>query len=155
MIVSLRPGMKKERNEIMKKLISMQYSRNELDFKRGTFRAKGDILEIYPSDESETAIRVEFWGDEIEKISEISPLTGKTIASRNHIMIFPNSHYVTTSDKMERAIISIEKEKEATIITSLVSKSEAVAECLSLSISSFIDESFSIYVSEDAIYASG
>ena len=112
MIVSLRPGMKKERNEIMKKLISMQYSRNELDFKRGTFRAKGDILEIYPSDESETAIRVEFWGDEIEKISEISPLTGKTIASRNHIMIFPNSHYVTTSDKMERAIISIEKEKE-------------------------------------------
>jgi len=115
MIVSLRPGMKKERNEIMKKLITMQYSRNELDFKRGTFRAKGDILEIYPSDESETAIRVEFWGDEIEKISEINPLTGKTIASRNHIMIFPNSHYVTTSDKMERAIQSIEKEKEERI----------------------------------------
>ena len=70
MIVSLRPGMKKERNEIMKKLINMQYSRNELDFKRGTFRAKGDILEIYPSNKSETAIRVEFWDDEIEKISE-------------------------------------------------------------------------------------
>lgn len=112
MIVSLRPGMKKERNEIMRKLISMQYSRNELDFKRGTFRAKGDILEIYPSDESETAIRVEFWGDEIEKIVEINPLTGKAIASRSHVMIFPNSHYVTTSDKMERAIQSIEKEKE-------------------------------------------
>lgn len=112
MIISLRPGMKKERNEVMKKLISMQYSRNELDFKRGTFRAKGDILEIYPSEESETAIRVEFWGDEIEKINEINPLTGKTIASRNHIMIFPNSHYVTTSDKMEKAIITIEEELE-------------------------------------------
>ena len=112
MIVSIRPGMKKERNEIMKKLITMQYSRNELDFKRGTFRAKGDILEIYPSDESETAIRVEFWDDEIDKISEINPLTGKVIATRNHVMIFPNSHYVTTSDKMERAIENIEKEKE-------------------------------------------
>ena len=112
MIVSLRPGMKKERNEIMKKLITMQYTRNELDFKRGTFRAKGDILEVYPSDESETAIRIEFWGDEIDKINEINPLTGKVIASRNHVMIFPNSHYVTTSDKMERALITIEKEKE-------------------------------------------
>ena len=87
MIVSLRPGMQKERNEIMKRLVTMQYSRNELDFKRGTFRAKGDILEIYPSDESESAIRVEFWGDEIEKISEINPLTGKTIATRNHVMM--------------------------------------------------------------------
>ena len=112
MIVSLRPGMKKERNEIMKKLINMQYSRNELDFKRGTFRAKGDILEIYPSNEGEMAIRVEFWDDEIEKISEINPLTGKTISTRNHVMIFPNSHYVTTKEKMERAIEEIEKEKE-------------------------------------------
>ena len=110
MIVSLRPGMQKERNEIMKKLVTMQYSRNELDFKRGAFRAKGDILEIYPSDESESAIRVEFWGDEIEKISEINPLTGKVIAVRNHVMIFPNSHYVTTADKMERAITTIEEE---------------------------------------------
>ena len=110
MIVSLRPGMQKERNEIMKKLVTMQYSRNELDFKRGTFRAKGDILEIYPSDESESAIRVEFWGDEIDKISEINPLTGKVIATRNHVMIFPNSHYVTTADKMERAIGTIEEE---------------------------------------------
>ena len=110
MIVSLRPGMHKERNEVMKKLVTMQYSRNELDFKRGTFRAKGDILEIYPSDESESAIRVEFWGDEIDKISEINPLTGKVIATRNHVMIFPNSHYVTTADKMERAIGTIEEE---------------------------------------------
>ena len=112
MIVSLRPGMKKERNEIMKKLIDMQYSRNELDFKRGTFRAKGDILEIYPSNKSETAIRVEFWDDEIEKISEINPLTGKIVSVRNHVMIYPNSHYVTTSEKMQRAIEGIEKEKE-------------------------------------------
>ena len=115
MIVSLRPGMQKERNEIMKKLVTMQYSRNELDFKRGTFRAKGDILEIYPSDESESAIRVEFWGDEIEKISEINPLTGKVIATRNHVMIFPNSHYVTTSDKMEKAIVTIEEELQERI----------------------------------------
>ena len=115
MIVSLRPGMKKQRNDIMKKLITMQYTRNELDFKRGTFRAKGDILEIYPSDESEKAIRVEFWEDEIEKIVEINPLTGKSIAIRNHVMIFPNSHYVTTFDKMERAIQSIEIEKEERI----------------------------------------
>ena len=115
MIVSLRPGMQKERNEIMKRLITMQYTRNELDFKRGTFRAKGDILEIYPSDESESAIRVEFWGDEIEKISEINPLTGKVIASRNHVMIFPNSHYVTTEDKMERAIDTIEEELQERI----------------------------------------
>lgn len=110
LIISLRPGMKKERDEVLKKLVSMQYSRNELDFKRGTFRAKGDIVEIYPSDKGESAIRVEFWGDEIEKISEINPLTGKVIAVRNHVMIFPNSHYVTTSDKRDRAIETIEKE---------------------------------------------
>ena len=112
MIVSLRPGMKKTRDEILRKLIKMQYTRNELDFKRGTFRAKGDIIEIYPSDQSESAIRVEMWGDEVEKISEINPLTGKATATRNHIMIFPNSHYVTTSDKMERAIETIEAEME-------------------------------------------
>lgn len=112
LIISLRPGMKKERDEVLKKLVSMQYSRNELDFKRGTFRAKGDIVEIYPSDKGESAIRVEFWGDEIEKISEINPLTGKVIAVRNHVMIFPNSHYVTTSDKRDRAIETIEKELE-------------------------------------------
>ncbi len=112
MIVSLRPGMEKPRNEIMKKLVNMQYSRNEMDFKRGTFRAKGDILEIYPSNQEESAIRVEFWGDEIEKISEINPLTGKSIATREHVMIFPNSHYVTSKDKLEHALESIEKEME-------------------------------------------
>jgi excinuclease ABC subunit B len=115
MIVSLRPGMEKERNEIMKKLVTMQYSRNEMDFKRGTFRAKGDILEVYPSNKEESAIRVEFWGDEIEKISEINPLTGKVIATRNHVMIYPNSHYVTTQDKREQAIITIEEELEERI----------------------------------------
>ena len=112
MIISLRPNMQIDRNEMLKKLVKMQYNRNELDFKRGTFRAKGDIVEIYPSNESETAIRVEFWGDEIEKILEINPLTGKVTAEREHIMIVPNSHYVTTPDKMERALNDIEKEKE-------------------------------------------
>ena len=112
MIVSLRPGMQKERNEVIKKLVNMQYTRNEMDFKRGTFRAKGDILEIYPSNQEESAIRVEFWGDEIEKISEINPLSGKKIATREHVYIVPNSHYVTSKDKLERAIATIEKEME-------------------------------------------
>lgn len=110
MIVSLRPGMEISRDKIMKKLINMQYSRNEIDFKRGTFRAKGDILEIYPSDKSESAIRAEFCGDEIEKISEINPVTGKSIGIRQHVMIFPNSHYVTSKDKMEKALKTIEEE---------------------------------------------
>jgi len=110
MIISLRPGMQVERNTVLKKLINMQYTRNELDFKRGTFRAKGDVVEIYPSDESETAVRVSFWGDEVEKIDVINPLTGKVEATRNHVMIFPNSHYVTTSDKMKRAIQTISEE---------------------------------------------
>ena len=112
MIVSLRPGMQVSRDKVLKKLVKMQYTRNEIDFKRGTFRAKGDIAEIYPSDTSESAIRVEFWGDEIEKISEINPLTGKAIGTRQHVMIFPNSHYVTSSEKMERAIQTIEQEME-------------------------------------------
>ncbi len=112
MIVSLRPGMQKDRNEIMRKLINMQYTRNEMDFKRGTFRAKGDILEIFPSNQEETAVRVEFWGTEIEKISEINPLTGKATASREHVMIYPNSHYVTSKEKLERALITIEQEME-------------------------------------------
>ena len=115
LIISLRPGMQKNRDAMLKKLINMQYTRNELDFKRGTFRAKGDIVEIYPSDRGESAIRVEFWGDEIEKISEINPLTGKTIGIRNHVMIFPNSHYATTKEKMDRAVKTIEQELEERI----------------------------------------
>ena len=112
MMLSLRSGMNKSRDQVLKKLITMQYTRNEIEFKRGTFRAKGDIVEIYPSDQSESAVRVEFWGDEIEKITEINPLTGKPIGIRKHKLISPASHYVTTKDKMERAILTIEQEME-------------------------------------------
>ena len=112
MMLSLRPGMQKQRDEVLKKLITMQYTRNEIDFKRGTFRAKGDIVEIYPSNKSESAVRVEFWGAEIEKIIEINPLTGKPIGTRRHILISPASHYVTTKQKMEKAIVTIEQEME-------------------------------------------
>ena len=112
MMLSLRPGMQKTREEVMKKLVNMQYARNEIDFKRGTFRAKGDILEIYPSSQSESSIRVEFWGDEIEKISEINPLTGKAIGTRSHVLIPPASQYVTNKDKLDKAIITIEEELE-------------------------------------------
>ncbi len=112
MMLSLRPGMQKSRDEVLKKLVSMQYTRNEIDFKRGTFRAKGDIVEIYPSDQSEEAVRVEFWGDEIEKIVQINALTGKPLGTRRHILISPASHYVTTKEKMDRAIVTIEQEME-------------------------------------------
>lgn len=112
MMMSLRPGMQKSREEIMKKLVNMQYTRNEIDFKRGTFRAKGDILEIYPSSQSEAAVRIEFWGDEIEKITEINPVTGKAIGTRNHILLPPASQYVTSKEKLERAIQTIEQEME-------------------------------------------
>ena len=115
MMLSLRPNMEKSRDEVMKKLVTMQYSRNEIDFKRGTFRAKGDILEIYPSSTSESALRVEFWGDEIEKISEINPLTGKAIGTREHVLIPPASQYVTSRDKLDKAIVTIEEELEERI----------------------------------------
>ena len=110
LMLSLRPGMQKDRNVIMKKLVEMQYTRNEIDFKRGTFRAKGDILEIYPSNQEESALRVEFWGDEIEKIAEINPLTGKPIGIRSHVLIGPNSHYVAGEGKLKNAIKTIEEE---------------------------------------------
>ena len=112
LMLSLRPGMNKSRDEIMRKLIKMQYTRNEMDFKRGTFRAKGDILEVYPSNQEESALRIEFWGDEVEKISEINPLTGKTIGLRSHILVSPNSHYVTSEEKLKHAITTIEEELE-------------------------------------------
>ena len=115
MMLSLRPTMEKSRDEVMKKLVTMQYSRNEIDFKRGTFRAKGDILEIYPSSTSESALRVEFWGDEIEKISEINPLTGKAIGTREHVLIPPASQYVTSRNKLDRAIVTIEEELQERI----------------------------------------
>ncbi len=110
MMLSLRVGMEKSRDEVMKKLVTMQYSRNELDFKRGTFRAKGDVLEIFPSSQSESAIRVEFWGEEIEKIHEINPLTGKSTGLRKHVLIPPASQYVTSRDKLDKALVTIEKE---------------------------------------------
>ena len=115
MMMSLRPGQNVSRDRVMKKLVSMQYSRNEIDFKRGTFRAKGDILEIYPSSTSEAALRIEFWGDEIEKISEINPLTGKAIGTRAHILVPPASQYVTSRDKLDKAIITIEQELDERI----------------------------------------
>jgi len=115
MVISLRPGMKASREEVLRKLVSMQYERNEIDFKRGKFRAKGDIVEVYPSDEAEKSIRIEFFGDEVEKISEINPLTGKPISTMTHVMVFPNSHYVTSKDKMEKAITTIEAELEERI----------------------------------------
>ena len=110
LMLSLRPGMAKSRNDIMKSLVEMQYNRNEIDFKRGTFRAKGDILEVYPSNTGESALRIEFWGDEIEKISEINPLNGKSVGTRKHVLIGPNSHYVTSEAKLKNAINTIEEE---------------------------------------------
>ena len=103
MMLSLRPNMQKSRDDVMRKLVSMQYSRNELDFKRGTFRAKGDVLEICPSSQSESALRIEFWGDEIEKIHEINPLTGKATGLRSHVLIPPASQYVTSREKLDKA----------------------------------------------------
>ena len=115
MMLSLRKGMQKSRDEVLKKLVNMQYTRNEIEFKRGTFRAKGDILEIYPSSQSESAVRVDFFGDEIEKICEINPLTGKTIRERKHILLPPASQYVTSKEKLDKAIVAIEEELEQRI----------------------------------------
>ncbi|AGC69011.1 UvrABC system protein B [Thermoclostridium stercorarium subsp. stercorarium DSM 8532] len=112
LMLSLRPGMQKDRDEVIKKLVDMQYTRNEIDFKRGTFRVKGDVLDIYPASSSGTIIRVEFFGDEVDRITEVDPLTGEIIGTRTYIAIFPASHYATTKEKMERAIKSIEQELE-------------------------------------------
>lgn len=112
LMISLRPGMEKDRDDVIRKLIEIQYDRNDMDFQRGTFRVRGDVLEIIPADKSESAIRIDFFGDEIEKITEIDILTGEFIGTRNHVAIFPASHYVTTSEKMKVAIQRIEKELE-------------------------------------------
>lgn len=110
LMVSLRPGMEKDRDEIIKKLIEIQYERNDVNFTRGTFRVRGDILEIFPANTDERAIRIEFFGDEIDRITEIDYLTGKLIGLRNHVVIFPASHYVTTPERIDKAIIDIQKE---------------------------------------------
>lgn len=110
MSLSLRTGMEKERDDMLKRLVELQYARNEIDFDRGTFRVRGDVVEIFPVANSESAIRVEFFGDEIDKISEIDVVTGNVIGTREHVVIFPASHYVTSPDKMQAALINIEKE---------------------------------------------
>lgn len=111
MIISLRTGMIKDRNELLKKLIKLQYTRDDLSLKRGTFRARGDVVEVFPSTEGETGvIRISFWGDEIERMDQVNSVTGKVEGERKHIMIFPNSHYVTTDEKMNKAISTIEEE---------------------------------------------
>ena len=112
LVVSLRTGMKKDRDEVLRKLIDIQYERNDIDFSRNKFRVRGDVVEIFPSNQNENAIRVEFFDDEIDRISEINALTGEIIGLREHCVIFPASHYVTTSEKMERAISGIEAELE-------------------------------------------
>lgn len=112
LVVSLRPGMMKDRNEIMRKLVDIQYVRNDVNFTRGTFRARGDILEIFPASSSENSIRVEFFGDEIDRISEINHLTGELIGYRKHVSIFPASHFATSEEKVKRAIVTIEEELE-------------------------------------------
>ena len=113
MSLSLRTGMEKERDEVLKRLVELQYNRNELEFERGTFRVRGDVVEIFPVANSESAIRVEFFGDEIDRISEIDVVTGNVIGTREHVVIFPASHYVTSSDKMQIALANIEKLLEA------------------------------------------
>ncbi len=112
LMLSLRPGMHKDRDDVIRKLVDIQYERNEIEFKRGKFRVRGDVLEIFPSNTADRAIRVEFFGDEIEKITEINYLTGEILGSMSHAAIFPASHYATTRTKMERAIITIEQELE-------------------------------------------
>ena len=112
LMVSLRPGMIKDRDEVMKSLIDIQYMRNDINFVAGTFRVRGDVLEIFPAASNENTVRIEFFGDEIERIVEVNHLTGEVIGYRNHVSVFPASHYVTTEDKVKRAIVTIEQELE-------------------------------------------
>ncbi len=110
MVLSLRPGMEKSREEILSKLVEIQYSRNDINFVRNTFRVRGDVIEIFPAQASENVMRVELFGDEIDRITEVNALTGEIIGLREHISIFPASHYVTSKENIERAVVEIEKE---------------------------------------------
>ena len=110
MVVSLRPGMERDRDEIIRKLIDMQYTRAELDFKRSTFRVRGDVLEVFPANSSDSAVRIEFFGEEIDRISEIDTLTGNVKCILEHTAIFPASHYVVSPERIEEAVKSIEAE---------------------------------------------
>lgn len=113
-VISLRPGMEKERTELLRKLIEIQYTRNDLGFVRGTFRVRGDVIDIYPAG-SESAVRVELFGDEIDTIKEINPVTGELLGLRNHVSIFPASHYVASEEKMNRALVTIDEELQERI----------------------------------------
>jgi excinuclease ABC subunit B len=110
LVISLRPGMQKERDEVIKKLIEIQYKRNDISFTRGNFRVRGDVLEIFPASSSENAIRVEFFGDEVERVTEINTVTGEVLGRRNHVSIFPASHYATTEENIKRAVVTIKDE---------------------------------------------
>ena len=110
MVISLRPGMEKDRDEVIHQLINIHYDRNDMDFHRGTFRVRGDVLEIFPAESSETAVRVEFFGDEIDRITEIDPLMGTVKRTLEHVAIFPASHYVTPMEKIKEAAVHIEEE---------------------------------------------
>ncbi|MBM7614243.1 excinuclease ABC subunit UvrB [Alkaliphilus hydrothermalis] len=112
LMVSLRTGMEKDRDQVLRQLVDIQYERNDINFVRGAFRVRGDVVEIFPANSSENAIRVDFFGDEIESITEVNALTGEIIGRRNHVTIFPASHYATGADKIELAITAIEKELE-------------------------------------------
>ncbi|HEX3017709.1 MAG TPA: excinuclease ABC subunit UvrB [Caproicibacter sp.] len=112
MVISLRPGMKKNRDELLKKLVEIQYERNDVNFIRNKFRVRGDVVEIFPVQSSEHAVRVEFFGDEIDRIREINPLTGEIVADLKHIAIYPASHYIVPREKMQRAVNEIEHEME-------------------------------------------
>ena len=112
MVVSLRPGMERDRDEVIEKLINMQYTRNDMDFHRGTFRVRGDVLEIFPANSSESAVRVEFFGDEIDRITEIDVLTGEIKCQLEHVAVFPASHYVVPQEMIQKATKAIEEELE-------------------------------------------
>ncbi|WP_284643331.1 excinuclease ABC subunit UvrB [Paenibacillus silviterrae] len=112
LVVSFRVGMERSRNEILHRLIDIQYQRNDMNFVRGTFRVRGDVVEIFPASHSEHAVRIELFGDEIERITEIDVLTGEILGERDHIAIFPASHFVTHEDTMKRALVNIERELE-------------------------------------------
>ncbi len=112
MMLSLRPGMEKDRDDVIRKLIDIQYTRNDMDFHRGTFRVRGDVVEIFPANYGETAIRVEFFGDEVDRITEIDVLTGEIKSQLEHMAVFPASHYVVAPEKILRAAAEIEKEME-------------------------------------------
>lgn len=112
LVVSLRVGMEKDRNQLLRELVDVQYGRNDIDFKRGTFRVRGDVVEIFPASLDEHCIRIEFFGDEIDRIREVNALTGEVLAERDHVAIFPASHFVTREEKRKVAIENIEKELE-------------------------------------------